>query len=158
MKTFCVSLFFFVAICIGCDTAGHVAIVTNETDLTGACDSFNVYQLYNKRQGQLQAVPPITLDSITKNLIRSCAFVKSHPDYKGLVAIHCYINCNGELIKAISWGRWGDPVLREEVTAVFRALTTWTPGKLYDKNVDCVEDFSIDVDRGTISVSSANIY
>lgn len=141
-----------------CNTAGYVAIVTNEGDMTGACYAYNVYQLYDKREGQVQAVPPITLDSITKQVLSSCAFIKSHPEYKGKVAIHCYISCKGELFKCVSWGRWGDPILREEVTAVFGGLKTWTPGKLNGEIVDCVEDFTVDVDHGMVSVSSANIY
>lgn len=141
-----------------CDTSGYVGVVTNEGPMDGACDSFNVYQLYDKRQGQVQAVPPVTIDSITKRLQDEWSFIKSRPTYKGLVAIHCYINCNGELMRATSWGRWGDPALRKEVESVFRTLTVWKPGKLYEQTVDCVEDFRVEFKSGTITVSSANLY
>lgn len=158
MKSIFLISTFWMVVFAACDTTGRVAVVSNEPGLTGACDSFNVYQLYNAREGQVQAVPPLTLDSITKLLQTSSAFAKSNPEYKGIVAIHCYINCTGELIKSVTWGKWGDPKLREEVIAIFRSLKTWTPGKLYGKNTDCVEDFRVELNRGIFSVSSANIY
>lgn len=157
-KLFCLLLFASIIAVTACDTTGYVAIATKEGDMTGACDTFNIYQLFYKREGQKEAIPAITVDSITKQLYSSCLFIESHPEYKSSVAISCYINCKGELFKCASRGRRGDPVLREEVVAVFRTIENWTPGNLNGEIVDCVQDFRVDVNRGVVTVTSANLY
>ncbi len=132
--------------------------MTVREPLPGACDSTRVFGFYNKYEGQLQAVPPMTLAEIQLKLTNEVQFLKSHPKYTGSVIVECVINCKGELILCKTLRRGGTSELRQEVIAVFKTLKTWTPGRLNGEVTDCVEDFRVEIKNGVVSVSSRNDY
>jgi hypothetical protein len=157
MKIRCI-LLFLLTVLSSLHAQQRVAIVDIKTPLPGACDSTKVYALYNKYEGQEQAIPPISLKEIEARLNKEVKYIKDHPDYKRTVGIECIINCKGELIRCTAYRRKYAPELSEQLITVFSSLKKWTPAKLNGVVTDCAEDFRIEIKNGIITLSTGNDY
>lgn len=133
-------------------SAQFVARMQVKEDIPGICNKNEVYALLPSMKGQVQAICPVSKDSIRNRLNSEVAFLKDQPDYsdKGMISI--IINCNGDVVQCKMDNKTKSTELDRQIEAVFNSLGTWKAGKLKKKNVDTVRLFSFKIDHGKFSL------
>jgi hypothetical protein len=132
--------------------AQFVAKLEVKGPLPGACDSANVYAIFPGFKGQVAPVAPKTDKQIEKMLNEDVAFLSANPKFSGKMMIHCIVSCKGEMIVCEVDNKSGNDELDQQILAVFKTLTKWTPGTLNGEAVDCSVLFSMEIKKGKITL------
>ncbi len=146
-------VFLFSLFAVHAASAQFVARMQVKDALPGACDSTNVYALFSGFDGQVKPVPELTKKQIEDLLNKEVKFLQENPKFKGEMMINCIINCSGEMIRCEVDNKSGNDELDQQILAVFKKLTKWTPGLLNGQAVDAVELFTVEIKKGKITIS-----
>ena len=117
-------------------------------DIPGICDKNEVYALFPSIKGQVEAVCPVTKDSILIRLNSEIPFIKNNPNYNDKGMIGLIINCKGEVVQCKMDNKTQSPELDKQIEAIFNSLGTWKAGKLKKKEVDSSRLFSFKIENG----------
>jgi hypothetical protein len=147
-KTLIYALFFVV----NSLSAQLIATMEVKEPIPGTCSEKTVYALFSGFKGQTEPKPPLTKEEIQTQLTNTISFIKDNPKFKGKLMISCIINCKGEMVKCSIDNKSGNDDLDKQVLTVFSLLLKWSPGIFDNKNVDCVELFSVEVKKGKIKL------
>lgn len=129
-------------------SAQFVAKMQVKEDIPGICDKNEVYALFPSIKGQVEAVCPVTKDSILIRLNSEIPFIKNNPNYNDKGMIGLIINCKGEVVNCKMDNETQSPELDKQIEAVFNSLGTWKAGKLKKKEVDSSRLFSFKIENG----------
>jgi len=146
------TLFIVLALSIGITaSAQFVARMQVKGNIAGVCDKKEVYALFDAFKGQIQAVCPVTKDSILKRLNSEVVYVRENPNYtdKGMIGI--VINCKGEVVQCKMDNKTKKQELDKQIEKVFNSLGVWKAGKLNGHEVDSSRLFDFKINNGVFS-------
>jgi len=146
------TLFILLGICAGWHaSAQFVARMQITNEIAGICNKKEVYVLFTSFKGQIEAVCPVTKDSILKRLNTEVKYLKENPTYtdKGMVGV--VINCKGEVVQCEMDNKTKKHELDKQIVAVFNSLGTWKAGKLDGNEVDSSRLFDLKIIDGVFS-------
>ena len=132
-------------------TAQFVAKMEVKEEIPGVCNKNEVYVLFPSFKGQVQAVCPVSDDSILKRLNAEVQFIKDNPNYSDKGMIGLVINCKGEVVKCKMDNKTQNTDLDKQIEAVFNSLGLWKAGKLNKKEVDTSRLFSFKIENSTFT-------
>lgn len=137
----------FTVILIGhfCD-GQFVAKMEIKEPIKGLCSN-DVYVLFSVK-GQQEPVCSISKEEIVNRLNNEVSFLKDSTSYNDKGMVNFFINCKSELVKCEMDNKTRNPVLDQQIVAVFTSLGPWTAGKLNKKNVDCAKLLSFEIKEG----------
>lgn len=127
--------------------AQFVAKAEVKEKLDGLCDKDNVYALL-PFDGQVEASCGLTDEEILDKLNAEVQYIKDNPKFKFKGMVELIINCKGEVLLYKMDNKTSDPVLDEQILAVFKQLVNWKAGTLDGKAVDSIVLFSFEIKKG----------
>jgi len=146
------TLFILFALSLGINaSAQFLARMQIKGNIAGVCDKKEVYVLFTSFKGQIEAICPVTKDSILKRLNSEVEYVKKHPNYtdKGMVGV--VINCKGEVVQCEMDNKTKKRELDTQIEAIFNSLGIWKAGKLNGNEVDSSRLFDLKINNGVFS-------
>lgn len=132
-------------------SAQFVARMEIKEDIPGLCDKNEVYAFFPSFKGQVQAVCPVSEDSILQRLNTEVLFVKENPTYNDKGMMGLIINCKGVVVQCKMDNKTKDPNLDKQIEAVFNTLGKWKAGKLKKKEVDSSRLYSFSIINGVFT-------
>jgi hypothetical protein len=132
-------------------SAQYVAKMEVKQDIPGICNKNEVYALLPSFKGQIEAVCPVSEDSILKRLNSEVQFIKDNPNYNDKGMIGLVINCKGEVVMCRMDNKTHNTELDKQIETVFNSLGSWKAGKLNKKAVDSSRLFSFKIEKSTFT-------
>lgn len=132
-------------------SAQFVARMVVKEDIPGLCDKNEVYTLLPSFKGQVEAVCPVSKDSILQRLNTEVPFVKENPAFNDKGMMGLIINCKGVVVQCKMDNKTKDPNLDKQIEAVFNTLGKWKAGKLNKKEVDTSKLYSFSIINGVFT-------
>ncbi|MFN8275915.1 MAG: energy transducer TonB [Chitinophagales bacterium] len=120
--------------------------------IPGLCDKNEVYALFSAFKGQDQAKCPLTKAQIEARLNKEVSIIKEKRDLEEKGEVSLMINCKGEVIQCKIEKASKQPVLDQQVLAVFNSLGNWLPGKFNGREVDSAELYRFKVKGGKLEL------
>jgi hypothetical protein len=119
--------------------------------IPGICNSKEVYVLFTMFKGQVEAICPVSKDSILNRLNTEVAYLRENPTHEDKGMVNAVINCKGEVVKCVMDNKTKNADLDKQIVAVFNSLGAWKAASLNDKQVDSSRLWSFEIKNGVIS-------
>jgi hypothetical protein len=116
------------------------------------CDERSLYSLQPSIKGQVQAICPLSKETIAKKLNAEVKYLKSHPGLTDKGRIGWVINCKGQVSLCQMDAKTTSPELDKQLETALSYLGDWKPGTLYEKPVDSSVLYVIVITKGVISI------
>lgn len=132
-------------------SAQQAVTIQSDENIPGVCDKNEIYIMFSYK-GQEKAVCETSTDEILKRLNSEVPLIKDNSieSYKTLVSL--IINCNGKMVQCKLSGEKHIPELDKQIKLVFNSLGSWNAAKFFDKDVDSIILYTIEIKNGEFSI------
>ncbi|RYG02367.1 MAG: hypothetical protein EOO02_10715 [Chitinophagaceae bacterium] len=127
-----------------------VARVDIKEKIEGICDANNVIVVIPMYKGQTKAVCAVADSTIVRRLNTEVEYLKDKKDDNDQGIVRILINCKGQVVKCDTDKKTKDPILDEQILAVFKTVTFTKPAKLKKANIDSLVFWSFEIANGVI--------
>lgn len=132
-------------------SAQFVAELQLDAPVEGICNMKHIYSLFPSFEGQVEAVPPLSIDELKAKLTTEVHYLKENPKTKTKGMISLLVNCKGEVVQCEMDTKTKSNVLDQQLVAFFRNLGIWEAGKLDGNAVDSSILFAFTIKKGVVS-------
>ncbi|MET0242719.1 MAG: hypothetical protein ABW174_04600 [Flavitalea sp.] len=119
--------------------------------IEGICDVNNVIVVIPNYKGQTKAVCAVADSTIERRLNTEVAYLKDKKDHTDKGIVRMLVNCKGQVVKCDTDKQTSDPILDEQILAVFKTITFTKPAKLKKENIDSLVFWSFQIENGLIT-------